>query len=283
MVWYGLAGRLTPARSPCRPHAQENGAFWQAPACCTRRRARWPSGKHARRPAGVRPPASRGRRWPGGCACRRSPRAGSGRTAGPPGRGLSLVGVSGDGEDGGIGGGGIQDEADRLALGVPAGQGDDRGSAGLWPGLLGWAGAVPGSLMELCQHHIGSVDLVAGAAEVLADRPEGGAPADAVAHKPGGLRLVRVGSGACVDAQLCLERLADRSGLGEAGEALGEERCLRPGSQPDSEPPGGEVIDGATPAVSGSDTVADETLVDGQVREPRPGRRVAADAAGEPR
>jgi hypothetical protein len=34
--------------------------------------------------------------------------------------GFSLVGVRGNGEHGGIGGGGIQDEADRLALGVPA-------------------------------------------------------------------------------------------------------------------------------------------------------------------
>ena len=39
-----------------------------------------------------------------------------------PDVGFPLVGVSGDGEDSGIGGGGIQDEADRLALGVPAGQ-----------------------------------------------------------------------------------------------------------------------------------------------------------------
>ena len=68
-----------------------------------------------------------------------------------------------------------------------------------------------------------------------------------------------------MDAQLGLERLADRSGLGEAGEALGEGRCLRPGSQPDSEPPGGDMIDGAAPAVSGGDTVVNETLVDGQV------------------
>ncbi len=145
----------------------------------------------------------------------------------------------------------IQDEADHLALGVPAGQGDDRGSVGLWPGLPGLAGAVPGPLVQLSQHHVGPVDLVTSAADVLADRPAGGAPADAVFHQPGGLRLVRVGSRTCVDAQLCLDRLADRSGLGAADQALGEDRCLRPGSQPDSQPPGGEVIDAAALAVSG--------------------------------
>ena len=50
--------------------------------------------------------------------------------------GLALVGVRGDGEDGGVGGGGVQDEADRLAVGVAVGQGDDLGSVGLRPGLL---------------------------------------------------------------------------------------------------------------------------------------------------
>jgi len=32
--------------------------------------------------------------------------------------GFLLVGVRGDGEEGGVGGGGIQDEADRLAVGI---------------------------------------------------------------------------------------------------------------------------------------------------------------------
>ena len=41
--------------------------------------------------------------------------------------GFALVGVRGDGEDRGIGGRGIQDEADGLAFGVPVGQGDDLG------------------------------------------------------------------------------------------------------------------------------------------------------------
>ncbi len=41
----------------------------------------------------------------------------------------------------------------------------------------------------------------------------------------------------------------------------GEGRCLRPDSQPDRQPPGGEVIDGTAPAVSCGDTVVDEALV----------------------
>jgi hypothetical protein len=84
----------------------------------------------------------------------------------------------------GIGGGGIQDEADRLAVGVPAGQGDDPGPVGLRPGLLGEGEALPGPLVEPGQHHIGPVELVARAAEVLADRPEITPPADAICHKP---------------------------------------------------------------------------------------------------
>ena len=51
-----------------------------------------------------------------------------------------------------------------------------------------------------------------------------------------------------VESQLCFERVADCSGLDEADQALGEVRVLRPGSQPDGQPPGGEVIDGAVPA-----------------------------------
>jgi hypothetical protein len=60
--------------------------------------------------------------------------------------------------------------------------------------------------------------------EVLADWAKVGAPADAVFHELGGLRLVRGGPGAGMDAQLGLERLADRSCLDEADQALGEGR-----------------------------------------------------------
>ena len=51
----------------------------------------------------------------------------------------------------------------------------------------------------------------------------------------------------------------------EADQAPGEDRCLRPGGQPDGQPPGGDMIDGAAPGVGGGDAVVDETLVQGQV------------------
>ena len=143
--------------------------------------------------------------------------------------GLALVGVRGDGEHDGAGGGGIQDEADGLALGIPAGQGDDPGSVGFWPGLFGLGEALPGPLVEFGQHQVGPVELVAGGAEVLADRAEGGAPAGAVLHEPEGLRPVRVGAGAGVDAQLGLERRGDLAGADEADQAPGEDGGLRPG------------------------------------------------------
>src|ERR1035441_3565470 len=57
--------------------------------------------------------------------------------------GFSFAGVRGDGEQGGVGGGGVQDEADGLALGVAAGQRDDPGAVGFWPGWLGLDRALP--------------------------------------------------------------------------------------------------------------------------------------------
>ena len=48
---------------------------------------------------------------------------------------------------------------------------------------------------------------------------------------------------------------------------LGEDRCLRPGGQADGQPPGGDVIDGAAPGVGGGDAVADQPLVQRQIRE----------------
>ena len=60
--------------------------------------------------------------------------------------GLAFVGVGGDGEHGGAGGGGVQDEADGVVLGVAAGQGDDPGAVGLGPGWSGVGKALPGPL-----------------------------------------------------------------------------------------------------------------------------------------
>jgi hypothetical protein len=163
---------------------------------------------------------------------------------------------------------GVQDEADRLALGVAASQGDDAGSVGLRPGLLRrHEAALPGPFVEVGEHQVGPVDLVAGGAEVLPDRAEGGAPAGAVFDEPDGLRPVRVGAGAGVDAQLGLQRRGDLPGADEADQAAREDRWLRAGGQPDGQPPGGDVIDAAAAAVGGVDAVADETLVQGQVRQ----------------
>ena len=181
--------------------------------------------------------------------------------------GFALVGVRGDGEHGDVGGGGVQDEADRLAVGVPAGQGNDPGAVGLGPGLLGVDPAVPGPVVELGEHHVGPVDLVAGGGEVLPDRAEVGAPVDAVSQQPGGVRLVGEGAGAGVFAQLGLEVRADRSGFDEADQAVGEVGFLRPGGQPDGQPPGGDVVDGGAAAVGFGDAVGDEPLVQGQVGE----------------
>jgi hypothetical protein len=127
--------------------------------------------------------------------------------------------------------------------------------------------AVPGALAQVGEHDVGAVDLVAGGAEVIADRAEVGAAGGAVFHEAGGLRLVGVVGGAGVDAQLGLQRPADRASMDEADQAPGEDRGLRAGRQPDGQPPGGDVIDRASPAVSFGDAVADELLVLGQVQK----------------
>ena len=66
---------------------------------------------------------------------------------------------------------------------------------------------------------------------------------------------------------------------------LGEDRCLRPGGQADGQPPGGDVIDSAAPGVGGGDAVADQPLVQRQIRElalldARMPGRISAGAAG---
>ena len=127
--------------------------------------------------------------------------------------------------------------------------------------------ALPGPVAEIGEHQVGAVDLVAGGAEVLADRAEGGAPAGAVFHQPNGLRPVRVGAGAGVDAQLGLQRRGDLSGGDEADQAAGVGGWLGPGGQPDGQPPGGDVIDAVPSLVGGGGAVADQALVQGQVRQ----------------
>jgi hypothetical protein len=166
--------------------------------------------------------------------------------------------------------GGVEDDADCLGLGVLAGQGEDPRAFFVGPCLLGVDAALAHPVVELGQDHVGPVDLVADGGEVLPDRAEVGAPVDGVSQQPGGVRLVRVGAGAGVPAQLGLEVRADRAGLDEADQAAGEVRFLGPGGQPDGQPPGGQVVDDGAAAVGVGDAVVDEAFVHGQVRE-RPG------------
>ena len=126
---------------------------------------------------------------------------------------------------------------------------------------------MPGPVAEAGEHGVGAVDLVAGGGEVLADRAEVGAAGDAVVHEPGGLGLVGVGGGAGVDAQLGLQCLGDRPVSTKRTRAWAKTGVLRPGGQPDRQPSGGDVIDWAVPRVGGGDAVADQPLVQGQVRE----------------
>jgi hypothetical protein len=195
--------------------------------------------------------------------------------------GFSLVGVGGDGEDGDAGGVSVKDKGDHLGVGVPAGRGQDPGAVGLGPGLLGDGEPSPDPFVKVCEYHVGSVDLVAGGGEVPADRAELGAPVVAVFQEPGGLRLVQMGAGAGVFAQLGLEIRVDRSGLDETDQAVGEVRCLGTGGQPDGQRPCGEVIDDCAAVVGVGDAVGDETFVQGQVgKRPILGQPVGGPVGG---
>jgi hypothetical protein len=166
----------------------------------------------------------------------------------------------------------VQDEADRAGLGVPAGQREDPRAVGVGPGLLGVDAALADPVVEACEDHVGTVDLVADGGEVLADRAEVGAPVDGVFQEPGGVRLVRVGAGTGVFAQLGPEVWEDRASLDEADQAAGEVPFLGPGGQPDGQPPGSDVVDDGAAAVGFDDAVVDETLIQGKVgQRPVPG------------
>ena len=180
--------------------------------------------------------------------------------------GFAFAGVGGEGEDGGAGGAGVQDEADGAGAGVVAGQGDNLGTVDLGPGRRGSCHALPHPLTEFGEHEVGAVDLVAGGAEVLPERAQARAAAGAVAVEPGGLEMVRVGAGPGVDAQLGPQLGADRAGAGEAGQAAGEVGVLGAGGQPDGQPPGGDVVDGAVAGVGVGGADVDEPLVLGQVQ-----------------
>jgi hypothetical protein len=149
-----------PARSPCRPEAEEDGVSGWAPSPWPLCRARWRRGGPARRRAAGRRHGSRGQRWPGGCGGRRSPGAGCVRTARLHGRGPPARRRGGDGEQGDVGRRVVQDQADRLGLRVPAGQRKDPGTVVVGPGLLRMDPAVPDPVVELGELHVRAVDLV---------------------------------------------------------------------------------------------------------------------------
>jgi hypothetical protein len=130
--------------------------------------------------------------------------------------------------------------------------------------------ALSDPLVEVRKDRVGTVDLVACGGEVLADGAEVSATVDGVFQQPGGLRLVRVGARAGVLAQLGLQVWVDSSGVDEVDQAVGEVWCLRPGGQPDGQPPGGDVVDNGAAAVSLGDAILDEALVQRQVWQ-RPG------------
>jgi hypothetical protein len=125
--------------------------------------------------------------------------------------------------------------------------------------------AVPDPVVEPGEDHVGPVDLVAGGGEVLPDRAQVGAPVGAVFQQPGGLRLVRIAARAGVLAQLGLEKWVDCSGVDEVHQAVGEVWCLGPGSHPDGQPPGGEVVDDGAAAIGVGDAVGDEPLIQREV------------------
>ena len=127
-----------PGRSACRPGAQENAVPGWARTAYTWRRGRWRCGRPARRRAGGRRSGSRGRRWPGGCGGRRSLRArfwagrstsrrwASRSSACPASANMAMFAVVAS-----------RIEGDGLALGVVAGQRDDRRAVSLRPGRPG--------------------------------------------------------------------------------------------------------------------------------------------------
>jgi hypothetical protein len=135
------------------------------------------------------------------------------------------------------------------------------------PGLFGVDAAAADPVVELGENDVGSVDLVAGGGEVLADRAELGAAVVGVFQQPGGVWLVGVVAGAGVLAQLVFEMGVDRSGFNEADQAVGEVLLLGAGGQPDGDPAGGDVIDDGAAVVGFGDAVVDELVVQGQVGE----------------
>jgi hypothetical protein len=104
---------------------------------------------------------------------------------------------------------------------------------------------------------------VAGGAETGPDRAGICFAADVVAQEAGGLGMIGVARGAGVEAELVFEVALDGAGVDEAGQALGEGRLLWAGGQPDGQPPGGDVVDGAALGIGDRGALVDEPLVQG--------------------
>src|SRR5689334_15665297 len=186
--------------------------------------------------------------------------------------GFAFLGVGGDGVDGDVRGGGVHDESDGLAVGVVVGQNSHPGPACVLLGLPRAAtGTAPDPVSGISEHKVGAVELVAGGAEAVSDRAGVGA-GDGVAQQAGGLGVVGVGGGAGVAAELVLKVALDGAGVDEAGQALGERRLLRAGGQPDGQPTGGDMVDGAVLGVGDRGSFVDKPFVQGQVREELAGR-----------
>lgn len=176
--------------------------------------------------------------------------------------GFAFTGVGGDGEQDGAGGGLVQDEADRAAIGVGQGQGDELRWAGCGFGL---GTAFQSALMQLGEHEVSTVDAVTGGAEVTADPADVAAAAVAIPEQLGCLRLGGLVRGQAAQAELAFELVADAAGVDEPGQVAGEVRFLGLGGKPDGQAAGGDVIDEAIAAVRGGEAVGDEPFVLRQV------------------
>jgi hypothetical protein len=72
-----------------------------------------------------------------------------------------------------VDGGDVEDEDDGLAARVVPGHRDERLLAGVWYGLRAESAAIPDAVVEVGEHDVGTVDLVADGGEVVADGAEG--------------------------------------------------------------------------------------------------------------
>ena len=136
-------------------------------------------------------------------------------------------------------------------------------------------------LVEAGQQHVSAVDMVTGAPEVITDGPEVRSPSNAVLHEPGSLRLVGIVTRAGMDTQLRPQFGADRSRADESDRPWDRTGGWA-GSQPDGQAAGGDMVDGAAPAVRCGHSLVDRPLIDRQ-REWRAVCRRLIDVSGRGR